>query len=69
MWWFVLPEHRGGTAALRLIRAFQNWAKACGCKRCQMVHLTGLQPERLKHIYESLGYTLVESCYSLPLNS
>lgn len=69
MWWFVLPQYRGGTAAMRLIRAFQTWAKASGCKRCSMVHLAGLQPERLKHVYESLGYSLTETCYSLTLDS
>ncbi len=68
MWWFVLPEHRGGSVAMRLIRAFEKSAKQLDCKRACMIHLASLQEDRLSLLYQTLGYKLVECCYWKPIN-
>lgn len=64
MWWFVLPEHRGGSVAMRLIRAFEKSAQRLCCKRVCMVHLAALQEDRLSLLYQTLGYKLIECCYA-----
>jgi GNAT superfamily N-acetyltransferase len=67
MWWFVLPEHRGGSIAMRLIRSFERFAANLGCRRVCMIHLEALQSDRLSELYMHLGYSRVESCYSKSL--
>ncbi len=60
---FVAPEYRNGWGAFSLLRAFDKWAKETGCKRKALIHLVDSSPERLKRLYEIMGYTLVESHY------
>jgi GNAT superfamily N-acetyltransferase len=67
MWWFVLPEHRGGTVAMRLIRKFESIAKLNGCERVCMIHLASLHNDRLSELYNAMGYQLIEHCYSKPI--
>ena len=67
MWWFVLPEHRGGSVAMRLIRSFEKLAALKGCKRICMIHLAALQKDRLSELYQAMGYQLIECCYSKPI--
>jgi len=68
LWWFMLPQHRRGSGAIRMIREYEKWAKTAGCVRANMVHLESLQPERLSKLYQSLGYTPLERGYSKSLN-
>jgi GNAT superfamily N-acetyltransferase len=37
--WWVAPEHRKGTAAIRLIQAFERWAKDSGASMVGMSNL------------------------------
>jgi hypothetical protein len=37
--WWVAPEHRKGTAAIRLIQAFEQWAKDSGASMVGMSNL------------------------------
>lgn len=64
--WFVDPEHRG--RGLELLSAYETAALARGAKRCSMVHLLSLQPERLRDLYMRRGYTPVETSYFKELN-
>ena len=59
--WFVSPEHRGH--GIKLFKAFEAWAKAQGCKKVIMVHLSDLMPEKVKHVYERFGYQVLETHY------
>lgn len=61
--WYVLPEFRGGTAAGRLLKAFERWAREQGAKRMVMVHLLNLTPTELHNTYKRLGYRPVEVNY------
>jgi len=60
-YWFVIPEFRGRGALL--LREYEKWARAEGCKRISMVHLQKLQPAELKDFYTRLGYEHIESAY------
>lgn len=52
---FVEPSRRNGTVAIRLIRAFQEWAKLKGAKQIYMGIGTGVSVEGTARLYESQG--------------
>jgi len=68
MWWFVLPEHRVGATAMRLLREFERNAKERGCKRACMVHLIAINSDTLSALYRRLDYKHIESCYAKTLH-
>ena len=53
---FILPEHRGGSAAIRLLSAFEHWAKSMGAVWCDVGITTGVHTEKTARMYEKLGY-------------
>lgn len=64
--WFVHPEHRG--RGLQLLIEYENEARRRGAKRCSMIHLLSLQPERLSELYKRRGYRPIETSYFKDLN-
>lgn len=60
---FIAKEHRGGFGLLKLMRAFENWAREKGCTEVRIAHLHDLQPERLGPFYQRLGYKQLEVNY------
>lgn len=65
--WFIGKEHRSGSGALRLLRAFEQWAIEKQATELRMVHLVGDQANDLEAFYRSLGYVKVEVCYRKPI--
>lgn len=63
MFWFVPREHRGTLGSLRLVDAYESWAKNMGAERLTMIHLEALAPAALEKLYLRKGYTKVESHY------
>lgn len=61
--WYVLPEYRKSTRALRLLNAFEAEAKARKCRKILLVHLANSQSERLEELYRNRGYVLIEKTY------
>ena len=59
--WYVKPEHRGG--GIRLLKAFEKWAREQGADRIIMTHLADSMPEGLKKLYIRLGYEELETNY------
>lgn len=53
---YVDPEHRGSSAAPRLIKAYEQWARGVGVKEIQLGVSTGVQPERTLRLFEKLGF-------------
>lgn len=53
---YVDPDRRGGTAAPRLIKAYEQWARDVGCKDIQIGVSTGVQVERTARLFEKLGF-------------
>lgn len=55
---YVRPEHRGGTAFVRLVAAFEAWAREQGVDEVDIGISTDIHAERTVHAYERLGYRL-----------
>lgn len=53
---YVTPEARGGTAAPRLIKAYEKWALASGAKEIHVGVSTGVNEDRTVKLYEKLGF-------------
>ena len=55
---FVTKPKRGGTAAYRLIKAFEAWAIAHGAVVLRFGISTGVEADKTLKLYEKLGYKL-----------
>ena len=53
---FILPEHRGSTAAYKLIREYIARAKAFGAAQISIANSTGFEPKRVKRLFEVTGF-------------
>lgn len=56
---YVVPERRGGTVSIRMIREYEEWVRKKGIKKCTLGVSTGLWVERTVSLYSRLGYKLV----------
>ncbi len=56
---FVDKSKRGGVAAIRLIKRFQEWAFSKGASEVRPATSTGVQTDDTKKLYEALGYDTV----------
>ena len=59
--WYVDENNRGG--GIKLLKKAEAYAKARGCARMMMIHLKHSMPEKLKSLYERMGYSEVETSY------
>jgi GNAT superfamily N-acetyltransferase len=59
--WYVDEKYRG--KGLSLLLHLQKYAKAQGAERMMMIHLSNSMPEKLKKLYERLGYKEIETIY------
>jgi len=59
--WYVDEKNRGG--GIKLFKKAEAYAKARGCARMNMIHLSHSMPEKLKGLYERLGFFKVETTY------
>jgi RimJ/RimL family protein N-acetyltransferase len=57
--WWMEPEHRGGLAAMRLVRRAEQEAKARGATVSRMAVL-GTSPAEASEILQRIGYTPTE---------
>lgn len=60
---FVRPEHRGGSAAVRLWRSFADWATANGAETLIAGSTTGVASERTARLFEAMGLPRVGSLH------
>lgn len=51
---FVHPDYRGGSAALRLVGGYREWAESIGAEPSIGLN-TGVQPERTAQLLAALG--------------
>lgn len=57
--WWVEPEHRGGTAAVRMLHEFKAWAKDQGARGVVMAEL--VQPDSPAFdLFQRLGFRMAE---------
>jgi GNAT superfamily N-acetyltransferase len=59
--WFVSKDYRGKPASLRLIKAFEKWAKESGANQIGMGDIQGISS--LEKLYNRLGYERAETVY------
>tara|TARA_R100000951_G_scaffold28650_1_gene24611 strand:+ start:26 stop:526 length:501 start_codon:yes stop_codon:yes gene_type:complete len=59
--WYVDEKHRGGTAAIRLLKAYEDWASENNVVCMNMSHIDELKD--LSKLYNKLGYKKIESTF------
>ena len=64
LFWYLDPAHRNGGAAMELLEAIENAARASGCTYWTMIALESMQPERVGEIYEKAGYKSFERSFT-----
>lgn len=64
MGWWMDEKHRTGVTALRLIVAFEDWAKEKGATYCTMCDMIIPGEKSVGRIYEKIGYNLVERTFT-----
>lgn len=65
LFFFILPERRGGSTAARMVKAYEKWAfNEKGAVSAQAVSLKVTDPDgKVSGFYEALGYAEVETCH------
>lgn len=56
---FVRPDRRGGLAAAKLVKEFEEWAFSRGALDIRPASSSGVEKERVRQLYEALGYEVV----------
>ncbi len=59
--WFVSKDYRGKPASIRLMKAFEKWAKESGASQVGMGDIEGISS--LENLYNRLGYNKSETVY------
>lgn len=68
MFWYIQPEHRGGDHAKRLLMRLHQWAKEHGAVETRAGHPSfGSQERAFRAMYTRMGYTPLDTNYSLTL--
>jgi N-acetylglutamate synthase-like GNAT family acetyltransferase len=55
---YVEPKYRGGSAAFRLVKAFENWAKEKGVSHIWLGQSVGQNIDDTAKFYQRLGYNI-----------
>jgi len=63
--WYVTETRRG--RGIQLYNAYEDWAIEQKCDRIRLTHLNDLMPEKLRWLYEQLGYRAIEVNYEKEL--
>lgn len=63
IFWWLNPEHRGGTLGGRLLIALEAWARGAGCKTFSMIALDAVNPNEVGAMYQRRGYRATEHSY------
>jgi GNAT superfamily N-acetyltransferase len=53
---YVVPHARGGSAAVKMVRYFENWARELGVADIVLGVSTEVQADRTAELYQRLGY-------------
>ena len=61
---YIRPENRGGMDAVRLLKAYEAWAKAQCAMAAEMGINTGVKVEETGRLLGLLGYTQVATLHS-----
>lgn len=61
--WWVHPTIRSQPAGIRLLQAWEGWARSKGAKRIYVGNLFRLNDEKMRNLYAKLGYQPLEVHY------
>lgn len=61
---YVVPKHRGSRAALRLIRAYQEWAVEADCVEVRLSSASGINTKRTERFYQLLGFAFYAGVFN-----
>lgn len=62
--WWIQPEHRGGSIAIKLLKAIESRAKDLGIKYWSMAFMCSSMPDTVESIYKKMGYQKSEVIYT-----
>lgn len=66
--WWVSPAHRGGSAGIKLLRRFEQWAQEQGAMLISMSDLVVDGEAPAGRLFDKLGYTVVERSHAKKVN-
>lgn len=61
--WWIEPLSRNFKTAVKMLDAYEYWAKLVGCKFASLAHLANGKGDTLTKWYNRRGYTLQESAF------
>lgn len=61
--WFVRPKARNGSAPIRLLHAYEEWAELVGCQKVSLTVVEGESREMLTRMYNKMGYESTEETF------
>jgi len=61
--WWVEPEYRNTSLAIRLLKKFEAEAADRGASKVIMISLESQEPAKVGSIYQRMGYRLIEHNY------
>ena len=67
--WYVLPDHRGSSTAIRLLGMFRQWATDRGATELYMGITTNVEADRTGQILQRMGFDHVGGNYRARLNA
>jgi ribosomal protein S18 acetylase RimI-like enzyme len=62
---YVVPEYRGSSAAIRLIRAYTTWAQAMGAREATLALRANIDIEKTGGFYRKLGFRQTVPHYAM----
>ena len=66
---YALPAHRGGLTALRLLRAFEAWAKSKGARALVVSASRAFDQGHIAKLYVKLGFQPYDMYYVKEVNN
>jgi len=63
--WYVLPEYRGSSAAIKLIHAFKHWLTSCRVSQLSVSVDSGIRMEQTDRFLKRLGFESTGGNYCL----
>jgi GNAT superfamily N-acetyltransferase len=68
-WFYVIPEHRGSSAALKLLIAFRRWAENRQAKELCINMSVAIDQARFNKFMTHLGFQCAGSNFVMPLQT
>lgn len=66
-WFYVLPEYRGSSAAVKLLMAFRRWAESRNAEEMNINMSVAIDMERFNKLMTHMGFKCCGSNFSLAL--